>query len=82
MDAAEKIEVDSDSDNEVGMDDSEEEREEERQVGPDARAGKVDVLLPPLDFDPHDVLKILVELRNKKETTTKARKTFIQLISK
>lgn len=58
------------------------EEEEERKVGEDARAGNVDVLLPPLDFDTEDMLKVLREVRNKNDTTTKSRKTLIQLISK
>lgn len=58
------------------------EEEEERKIGEDARAGNVDVLLPPLDFDTDDMLKILREVRNKNDTTTKSRKTLIQLISK
>lgn len=84
LDAAERIEVDSESEGEEDSaeDDFEEVDEEEREVGVDARAGKVDVLLPPLDFEPRDILNVLTELRNKKETTTKARKTLIQLISK
>lgn len=59
-----------------------EEEDEERHIGMDARAGKVDVLLPPLDFDARKLLEVLVALRNKKETTTKARKTLMQLINK
>lgn len=84
VDAAEKIEVDSDSENELSEESGEEEEmeEEERKVGEDARAGNVDVLLPPLDFDTEDMLKVLREVRNKNDTTTKSRKTLIQLISK
>lgn len=83
MDAAEKIEADSDEEMEEEEEsEDEEEWEEEREVAQDARAGRVDVLLPPLDFDIRDLLEVLRELRNKKETTTKARKTLIQLIAK
>lgn len=65
-----------------GSREEEDMEEEERKVGEDARAGNVDVLLPPLDFDTEDMLKILREVRNKNDTTTKSRKTLIQLISK
>lgn len=82
VDAAEKIEVDSENEMSGGSVIEEEMEEEEREIGVDARAGKVDVLLPPLDFDTQDMLKVLREVRNKKETTTKSRKTLIQLISK
>ncbi|XP_054257200.1 ribosomal RNA processing protein 1 homolog A-like [Macrosteles quadrilineatus] len=81
VDAAEKIEADSDEEVEEESEDGEE-WEEEREVAQDARAGRVDVLLPPLDFDIRDLLEVLRELRNMKETTTKARKTLIQLIAK
>uniref|UniRef100_A0A1B6I949 Ribosomal RNA processing protein 1 homolog n=1 Tax=Homalodisca liturata TaxID=320908 RepID=A0A1B6I949_9HEMI len=83
IDAAERVELESEEDEEEEMmEGSEDEMVEERQVGVDARAGNVDVLLPPLDFDPLELLEVLKELRNKKETTIKARKALIQLISK
>uniref|UniRef100_A0A1B6MJI1 Ribosomal RNA processing protein 1 homolog n=1 Tax=Graphocephala atropunctata TaxID=36148 RepID=A0A1B6MJI1_9HEMI len=85
LSTVEKIELASEDEGEEEemMEGSEEEmEEEERQVGVDARAGNVDVLLPPLDFEPSELLTVLRRLRNKKETTTKARKTLIQLISK
>uniref|UniRef100_A0A1B6F737 Ribosomal RNA processing protein 1 homolog n=1 Tax=Cuerna arida TaxID=1464854 RepID=A0A1B6F737_9HEMI len=81
IDAAERVEPESDEEEEM-MEGSEDEMVEERQVGVDARAGNVDVLLPPLDFDPLELLEVLKELRNKKETTVKARKALIQLILK
>jgi hypothetical protein len=56
--------------------------EEGRSAELDARAGNVDVLLPPIKFDPLLIIKFLNQLKTKKETTTKARKSIVSLIEK
>uniref|UniRef100_A0A1B6CAA2 Ribosomal RNA processing protein 1 homolog n=1 Tax=Clastoptera arizonana TaxID=38151 RepID=A0A1B6CAA2_9HEMI len=48
----------------------------------DPRAGRVNVELPSLNFDPKSFSKMLTILKNNKDTTTKARKTIITLINK
>lgn len=88
IDAVQKVEAGDDGDS-VDIDDDlmepdseEEEMENEQKYEIDARAGRVDVLLPPLDFDPQSFVKMFNELKKHKETTTKARKTILQLIDK
>lgn len=48
----------------------------------DPRAGKIDVELPLINFDPKIIVKFLEEFRYKKFTTVKTRKALSDLISK
>uniref|UniRef100_A0A0A9XI87 Ribosomal RNA processing protein 1 B n=2 Tax=Lygus hesperus TaxID=30085 RepID=A0A0A9XI87_LYGHE len=48
----------------------------------DPRAGKVDVLLPPLEFDASQIIKLLAGLRKNPELSTKARKQIVLILNK
>lgn len=71
------------SDEELPIDDVElDGSEDEGDSHLDPRAGKVDVYLPPIDFDAESIRQYLLEVAKRKDCTTKARKTINQLSKK
>lgn len=48
----------------------------------DPRAGRVNVELPSLLFEPKGFISLFTTLKNSQETTVKARKTIVNLIQK
>ncbi|KAF6208320.1 hypothetical protein GE061_016774 [Apolygus lucorum] len=69
---------DEDDEDIMGGDDSD--MEEDAPLDP--RAGKVDVLLPPLEFDASKIIKFLTGLRKNPELSTRARKQIIFVLDK
>ena len=72
----------NDDDKVEDVEDDDDMVEEGRKAELDARAGNVDVLLPPIKFNPDLVIKFLSQLKTKKDTTTNARKSIVNIIEK
>ncbi|CAH1396743.1 unnamed protein product [Nezara viridula] len=71
------------SDEELAVEDVEHDGSEDEGDGNlDPRAGKVDVYLPPIDFDAESIRHYLLEVAKRKDCTTKARRTINQLSKK
>lgn len=77
MHSLEKVEVENkDSDEE-----EENEAKEEENEAKDPRAGKVDVHLPQIPFEPLKIAELLTNLKSKKYTSTLGRKK-LNILSK
>lgn len=71
------------SDEEFEKDDDSDMEADPSEGGPlDPRAGNVDVLLPPINFDARAIREYLQNLAKKKDTTTKARKSICFITKK
>lgn len=77
----EKVEVSDEENEKMEMADEEMPEVKEKQKTLDPRAGRVDIIIPQLPFDPKEIVNLLEEYKLSPSSTPKTRKHMSNLIS-